>query len=94
MIFTVSECLGCGLLGILQMEGAADLSANVTKSLYIPFTCQFFSFHCLNWWMSVIFVPVVVMVPSWVHRHFISATIPIPNTILFIYHLIFSLAVL
>jgi len=44
--------------------------------------------------MSLILVPVVAMVPSWVHKHFISATIPIPNTILFIYHLILSLAVL
>ena len=36
MIFTVSECLGCGLLGILQMAGAADLSENVTKICTYP----------------------------------------------------------
>jgi hypothetical protein len=39
-------------------------------------------------------MPVVVMVPSWMYKHFIFATTPTHNTTLFIYHWISSLAVL
>jgi hypothetical protein len=39
-------------------------------------------------------MPVVVMVPSWMPGHLISATIPTVNAILFIYRFISLFAVL